>query len=338
MSSWNSLTFGEFSDSGGTYSLSKATDIEGTSLYAQNGATLSFPAVTTIAGTSDFYVYWQANGTNSQLLLHNLQSITQQSGGDSELYVQADGTGALVDLSSLTVFGVGGSFTATNGGTIELPAGLTSLNGVSLTISGPNSALLEQLKQFTNGTLTLEGGTYTLSKLTDINGSSLYVENGAHLTLPDVSTYTDYNGSYYVYGLTFNTSGGGTLSMPELSSITGYYFTLSATGTDSLINLPALATITSPYSYGEIYLTANSGGTIDLSTSLTALTLVDITIGTDSTINGLGKLTSLTDSSLTVDGAVAVVLFALRYYRHKPVCLRRGHALFARRDEPQRRC
>jgi hypothetical protein len=70
---WTSFTDGSFTAYGGAYTLSNATDVVGSNLDAENGATLSLPAVIAVSGNEDFSVTWQANGTDSQLLLHNLR-------------------------------------------------------------------------------------------------------------------------------------------------------------------------------------------------------------------------------------------------------------------------
>ena len=95
--------------------------------------------------------------------------------------------------------------------------GLTTLSGVSITVSAANPFPLDQYTALTDDQITVDGVTLTLTKATDIDGSSLYVENGGTLTLPNVTTYSSTGSS----GSTFEASDSGSLlSLPGLTTIT----------------------------------------------------------------------------------------------------------------------
>ena len=65
----------------------------------------------------------------------------------------------MIDLLGVTSYSDSGEITTSNGGVIEFNSGLTSLNGVTLTIqSTAGAGLLDQLTSFKNGVLTVEGG------------------------------------------------------------------------------------------------------------------------------------------------------------------------------------
>jgi hypothetical protein len=102
----------------------------------------------------------------------------------------ANGSGSLIDLPNLTAVGAS-SFTARSGGTIEFNGSVTNLTGVSLTVDGQSSLPLDQLISLTDSNVTLEGGTYNLTDLVNINGDNLYIYDGSVLTLPSITGYTN---------------------------------------------------------------------------------------------------------------------------------------------------
>ena len=124
--------------------------------------------------TPEFSAY--SGGT---LDLSNLSTINEFYG----LVATADGANSLLDLSDLTSWSStysGGSLTATDGGTITLYSGTSSLSGVALTIDRQSTINLGQLQSFTNGSITVSGGSFDFSSITDLDGTNLTVEDGGH--------------------------------------------------------------------------------------------------------------------------------------------------------------
>ena len=102
-----------------------------------------------------------------------------------------------VDLAALATFQDNGTFrsdsrlAATNGGTVNAPL-LTSLDNVSITITGAASAL--QISQYTaiiGAAISIDSTARTFTNLTDIDSSTLLVPGAAPRSdLPDVTSYT----------------------------------------------------------------------------------------------------------------------------------------------------
>ncbi len=230
-----------------------------------------------------------------------------------------------------------GELSATGGGAIVLGFAPASFTNFAVTTDSPSALPLDKLTALIDGSLTVQGGTFTLSALTDIDGSSLYAQDGAKLTLPNVASvktpnnYQEltYNASgsgslidlpalatvnlpNYDDGVNITASGGGAVKLPVLSSVVQTssidYIDVSASGTGSLVDLADLASLNSSNAYGYAYgnLSVTSGGTA-LLPLLTALTGVNVTVdGTGNFAPGatdpLNQVTSLTYGSLTVEG------------------------------------
>src|SRR5262249_18452473 len=154
----------------------------GSSLIVTGGGRLALPAVTTLSGAGGSFTTLEATDPNSVL---DLSTITSYTGAN--LDVSADGPGSLVDLSNLTsLLAGGGDFRTDRGGVIRLSPSITSLSGSSLTVDSAAGLPLDQFTSLTNGTIAINGGSFTLSHLTDIDGSSLEVSNGGQLAVPNV--------------------------------------------------------------------------------------------------------------------------------------------------------
>ena len=330
-----SLTFQGASDQNSPLTLSS---LVATSLYVGDGGYLSLPDLTTYTDTSSYNATFSATGSNSVLDLANLTTIT---GGTLDLL--ADGQGAVIDLLGVTTYSDSGTITTQDGGAIEFSASLTSLTGVTLTIeSTAGAGLLDQLKSFTNGQLYVEGGAMVAtSELTDIDGSSFFVNGGSSLSLPGVQADNVTPG---FLSLNFQASGANSLlSLPNLTSITtavnyapfiieaydggdvelpslaslsatdSYsYFELDSYGTGSVLDLPALSSVTivnSNSSYYNNTLTATGGATIELGSGLVDLDLFNLTLDSTSamTVSGstasfFAQLTSLNEGTITIGG------------------------------------
>ena len=178
----------------------------------------------------------EATGTGSTISLPALTTLT-----GTVWSFEAQGVDSLISLPDMTQLNVNGAnVTATGGGTIELNSSLTSLTGVDLTVDASSTLPLGQFKSLTNCQVLVEGGTYSLSNLTNINGSSLFAEDGASLTLPSVTSYVGTNyGAYLEVGGT-----GSTLDLPLLTSITENNLYIEAAGSGNVIDLSALMSVT----------------------------------------------------------------------------------------------
>ncbi len=156
-----SLTDGGLTVLGGTYAFPSLADIDGSSLDVENGASLTLAGVETETNGAgvNFGLPFYANG-GSTLSLPSLTSVT----GDG-INVWADGANSVINLTALTTFDVnpaGGALTASDGGTINLSPGLTSINGANISIDSTSTiAPLTQLTSITGGTLTDNGADLT---------------------------------------------------------------------------------------------------------------------------------------------------------------------------------
>ena len=234
------------SGSGVSLTVTGTTTVSGASLYAEGGAALTLPVLASYTGAIANTDTLQATGIGSLLSLPTLATITEDTtngyswtqiealaGGSVNLpalpqisggpvLLESNGTGSRLNVSALTGFrgqygdGHGSTLQASGGGTI-LDGSLTSLNAINLAIDPTATLSTAQITSFTQGTFSLSSGTLSLPVLTDADGSSLLVSGGASLTLPALTSYT---------GFIANTD------------------TLQATGTGSLLSLPTLATIT----------------------------------------------------------------------------------------------
>ena len=250
---------------GASLSLPDLSDIDGSSITVSAGSHLTLPAVTSYTGATTNAQTIEATGTGSELSLPALTTITgggnggnsyaqfeALSGGDVELgslttisggaiWVESDGTGSVLDAPALTsaTGGMEGGyqhgFQASDGGTLKLPA----------------------MASCTVETITVQGASLSLPDLSDIDGSSITVSAGSHLTLPAVTSYT---------GATTNAK------------------TIEATGTGSELSLPALTTITGGGNGGNSYaqFEALSGGDVELG-SLTTISGGAIWVESDGT-------------------------------------------------------
>jgi len=179
---WTSLTNGSITVTGGSYSLPGLTDIDGSSLDVYSGGSLSLPGLTSYSASNDAF---SVDGTGSVLNLSALTNLNEQNGTIS---LSATNGGELI-LSGLTSLS-GGSITDTGGSTI-LDGNLTTLSGVDVTLDGTDPQVANAWTSLTNGSITIIGGSYTLPNLIDIDGSSVYLEDGGSLTLPNLNRYID---------------------------------------------------------------------------------------------------------------------------------------------------
>ncbi len=101
----------------------------------------------------------------------SVPGLTQDVGAGMAL--SAVGSGSRLDLSSITQYrGTGTTIAATAGGTVLLDSGLTSISGVTFVVDGIGTLPLGEFQSITDGGIDVVGGTYSLSNLTDLDGSS----------------------------------------------------------------------------------------------------------------------------------------------------------------------
>jgi len=249
-----------------SFSLPNLVHVDGSSLAADYGAKLSLPNVTSYT-KGNSAASFRASNTGSFLDLPALTSLSDIGGGldvevwnggrlnlsslvsitNSPIQFNALGSGfddepATIDLSSLSTFnntaGTLAYLMVSDGGRIIDPL-LTSTNGVGWMIGrnghyAPCEISTSQLTSVTEGSLTIYE-PIDLSSLTNIDNSSLNVSNGVTLSLSNITAYS-------------------------MGSGFGAYFT--ATGDDSVLDLPVLTNLTSDY--GSLLIDARDGGRINL--------------------------------------------------------------------------
>ncbi len=251
----------EVSDSGAVTAPS-LTDIVGVSLFANDGLTLSLPAL-------------ESYDTGRSI------------GGGQAWYIQADGEDSVVDLPVLTTI-IGPTdhnrflnIQSLDGGAVELPT-LTQINvplginplprGVSVRSDGPDSIVsVPLLTDFIDAGASSGSrikvsnfGEVTANSLARIVGVSLYANVGLTFTLPALSSYD---------------TGRGVMG--------GHSWFIRADGAGSVINLPNLNSITGPTDHNTfLNIQAMSGGTVDLN----GLTQVNVSVGTNYLSRGVKVL------------------------------------------------
>ncbi len=329
------MTAGSLTADGSGISLTVAgtTTDTGGNLYAEGGAKLSLPHLTSYTQP---YTYYSST-------------------------IEATGSGSVVSMTGLTSlsvsdgFDAGGSLQALSGGDIEVPAlaqlsgpvhvesenadstinlsGLTEINGGSLTVTGGGTILDGSLATLTAGSLTIGSGSYSLPTLTDIDSSSVDVEGGASLKLPDLKSYSE---PYGYTNTALQASGAGSvLSLPELTamSVTGSFdasATLEADGGGD-IEAPAVTQLSGPVEVKSENassrinlsgLTDINGGSITVTTggmvlygSLASLTSGSLTIESGS--YSLPALTDIDSSNLDVQGAASLTLPSVTTYTQR---------------------
>ena len=217
--------------------------VDSSSLYVQNGASLALPLVAGYAKPQwNLDAYWIATGPGSTLSLPGLSGLgsvahyhvglwVQASQGahvnlpglksigtpSQDVEFQADGKGSQIDLSGLTTdTPAGGSISVTSHATLVAPH-LTILDTVGVALDGTGTIAIDQWASLTDGSLTITGGSYTFPGLSVVDSSSLYVQNGAALSLPLVAGYAKPQSNLDAYWTA--TGPGSTLSLPGLSGL-----------------------------------------------------------------------------------------------------------------------
>ena len=197
------------------------------------------------AGPINVTSTFQATGSNSLLSLPKLATLTGDTtqysslvqvqalaGGDVELpklttisggpvTLESDGSGSKLNVSALTSFTENNvnqryysGLQVTNQATV-LDSVLATMSEVNLTLDGTGTESLNQITTLTAGTVTLSGGTAVLGGLTDADASSFLVSGGASLT---VSVLAGYAGPINVTSTFQATGSNSLLSLPKLAT------------------------------------------------------------------------------------------------------------------------
>ena len=217
---------------------------DGARLYARSGATLALPGLSTFTDTSGCCgTTLEANGAGSIMSLSGLTNLTGNptwamamhavGGGQMSLdnlvriepsliNLYADGSNSLINLPAFTDFpgtSRGISFEARNQAEINLPL-FTSAQRVTFIRRNGGRVPLTQITRLNFGEITLDNDSpQTLPLLTNVDGSWLVVANGASLTLPNVTDFSDTGGCC---GVQWQSSGAGSLlNLPGLTNLTG---------------------------------------------------------------------------------------------------------------------
>ena len=325
LAQFTSLTNCDIDVLGGAYTQSKLTDINGSNFYVDGGAsltlaamtavvggdseiglnvsgtgsTLSLPAVTTTTGIYDLFL--NVSGTSSTLNLPALATISC-----NKLSIDASGSGNAIDLSGVTALGPSdaGDLSVTAGSAVQFGSG-TSLTNMNITTDGSNTMSLGQIGSLIDSTLDVEGGSYTLSNLVDIDGSSFEVDYGASLTMPSVTTDNDGATANNPYPYFWAATQGTTLSLPALTTISGYSVSIKAWDSGDVINLPTLATLN-----GGIVVVAVAGGQVllpHLASASFRSNYGGFYAGGPGSKIDISSLTGSTDGSLEVTGGASLV-------------------------------
>jgi len=352
LSQWTALTTGSITITRGSYTFSSLTDVDSSSLYAQNGATVSLPQLTSYNYTGSFgTTYLEATGVGSTLNLPGLTSLatvgpvytnsidiealqggrvsvpalTSMAPANSDVSLIADASNSQIGVAALTNFNAfGGNLKVTNGATV-LDGNLTALNKANVTLDGTGALAISQWTALTTGSITITRGSYTFSSLTDIDSSSLYAQNGATVSLPQLTSY-NYTGSF---GTTYleATGVGSTLNLPGLTSLA----TVGPVYTNSIdiealqggrVSLPTLSSVAPANSDVSLIADASNsqigvaaltnfnafGGSVKVTNgatvldgNLTALNKVNVTLDGTGSI-ATGQWTTFTNGTITVSG------------------------------------
>jgi hypothetical protein len=296
--------------SGGTWTFPGVTNLDTSSVQVSGAGTVSFAGLTHYMGGS--FQILSASDPGSLLDLSHL--LTFVGGNSNAAYIQAlaggkvnlsnvagisvgttlleaDGPGSVLDVSLLATEGdpnYSSYLQATNGGNVKAPV-LNSLRSVNVTVDATSILPTAQFLIIINSSsITMSGGIWTFSALTNLDTSSVYVGGGATAAFPalthysgggfqvlrasdpgsvlDLSHITTYVGGNanpaYVQAL-----AGGLVNFSGVTSAGVGRTYLQADGTGSILNASLLAVLGDPaYANG---LQATNGGTVQVNSHLT---------------------------------------------------------------------
>ena len=223
---------------------------------------------------------------------------------------------------------------ARNNGRIRIPI-LTTLDAVELVIGATGTIETAQIVTYTNSTATADGATPDFSGMTNIQNSSFHAKGGGTITLPgitayqpddifnvdrslkatgagsllDLSNFTTLSGTDgFGSEVRIEALSGGKVDLSAVPAInTGAVWVL-ADGTNSEVDLSALATFTDTNANGTSRLEARNGGMISLNAAgTTSLTAVNVVLDPTGTITAQ-TVELLDGSTLSGTGALAAGL------------------------------
>ena len=188
-----SLTLG---GSGSVLDFSSLTDVSGSSVTAEDGGVVNLGAGTTIDDTS-LAARKTIGGSDNAMLTSLATSWTGSTSGTTDRTLKADGTGTVLDLSTLTSFTrptsqfAGITILAKDGGTVNLsafasftPNGGATQSNLSITSEDAGSSIdLSSLTSLIDGNLTFKNlGEIDIGSLGTLTGGTLTMDDSAGAT------------------------------------------------------------------------------------------------------------------------------------------------------------
>jgi hypothetical protein len=279
-------------NSGGFISAAQFTNIDGGSLYVTGGEVLALPGLRG-SQASCGNVTWEASGEGTVLQLPGLTNLTEPVCYDS-LTIQGLSGGQVILSSVVSIAAANGEVAVKADGSnslVNLSALATNLAALSLEASGGGGVLMPSFATSGNMSLTLNpGGFISTAQFTNVDGASLAVNGGEVLSLPGVVNFQSGCGNviWEAAGagsvldfpalvtlqepacfdtLTIEGVNGGQVNLPHAVIIgaNNGYVTLQADGSNSLVNLPALAT-----NLATLAIEASGGGDVTVSSLATS--------------------------------------------------------------------
>ncbi len=296
--------------SGATANLNNLVNADAASFRVHDGVTLNLPAITTYTEGSSTLL---ADGVGSQLVFPSLTTL-EGGGFVRTVFVEAK-NGGLVDLSALATI-TGGStrfvaehvgskidlaalasfndtngnrvseLTAINNGEINVPL-LTTTSAVNFNLDNTGIMPTSQIASMTDGNTVVDNRAVDFSGITPATAQQFTLVNGGTANLDNLAS-ADAAG--------FIVNDGVTLSLPALTSYTEGNSLLRANGTNSRLEFPALASIVGGSFVRTVFIEADNGGHIDLS-SVSAITGGATDISVDGGTIDLTQLTQWDDTN-----------------------------------------
>ncbi len=248
------------SGSGASLTATGSTTVSEANLFAFDGGSLSLPQLTSYETHGTF----QADGAGSLLDVSNLVTLSSQPG-----FWQIDAShGGTINLTGLTSLNSDDDIAISDtGGSTLIDPNVTTLSAITrgddlnVTLDGTDAHVADSWTSFTNGSLTVSGGAYSLPGLTDVDQSNLTASGGGHLTLLGLTSYATWG--------TFQADGAGSLldvsNLVTLSSQPGFW-QIEASHGGNILSVPSTASFSLTITSGSNLTGKNFG---DVLTSIT---------------------------------------------------------------------
>ncbi len=279
---------------GGEIDLDALTQVTGAVTFSASGGTLDLPVLESITGNSDGNLNMSFSATDGGEIDFGADTLQ----AEDVVSFTADGAGSLLNLpnvASITGNTDGNeywTFSVQDGGELDFDALNQAMVYLSFSVSDAESAI-------------------NLPSLTDLNGGCYFdVSNSAQVDLAALTQVTD--GLYIstwdpdcvvnAPSLTSIAGGGeitvvgGTVELPALTQSTGY-FSFSASGSESILNLASLASFSVPDGTTMGGFDADGGAEIDLPALTEATGSINFIATGSGSILSLTGLTSIAGSS-----------------------------------------